>query len=305
MELKIYNPQEDGFLRSIDWNFQELKKEITAKADDYKNLVYDINDDDQIKDAKKDRADLRKFNTVLDDKRKEMKKRVMEPYTTFESQIKELTGIVDQAIDNIDVQIKGYEEIKRNEKLEKVRRIYEEEIGDLDRTIPFEKVYQESWLNKTKTLKSIREEITNIRDKVDADLKLINAESSAYAFEMKEEYMKSFDFTAAMAKKQELEEAAKRKAAFEEQRKKKEEEHQRRLEEETRMIHEAGCSKEDLDQQISADRKEDVKAIHVIRRKRVVVSIIANEGQFEYLNKMLNILKGRAEEVRVLETEEL
>ena len=305
MELKIYNPQEDGFLQSIDWNFQELKKEITAKADDYKNLVYDINDDDQIKDAKKDRADLRKFNTVLDGKRKEMKKRVMEPYTTFESQIKELTGIVDQAIDNIDVQIKGYEEIKRNEKLEKVRRIYEEEIGDLDRTIPFEKVYQESWLNKTKTLKSIREEITNIRDKVDADLKLINAESSAYAFEMKEEYMKSFDFTAAMAKKQELEEAAKRKAAFEEQRKKKEEEHQRRLEEETRMIHEAGCSKEDLDQQISADRKEDVKAIHVIRRKRVVVSIIANEGQFEYLNKMLNMLKGRAEEVRVLETEEL
>lgn len=305
MELKIYNPQEDGFLQSIDWNFQELKKEITEKANDYKNLVYDIDDDDQIKDAKKDRADLRKFNTVLDGKRKEMKKRVMEPYTTFESQIKELTGIVDQAIDNIDVQIKGYEEIKRNEKLEKVRRIYEEEIGDLDRTIPFEKVYQESWLNKTKTLKSIREEITNIRDKVDADLKLINAESSAYAFEMKEEYMKSFDFTAAMAKKQELEEAAKRKAAFEEQRKKKEEEHQRRLEEETRMIHEAGCSKEDLDQQISADRKEDVKAIHVIRRKRVVVSIIANEGQFEYLNKMLNILKGRAEEVRVLETEEL
>ena len=305
MELKIYNPQEDGFLRSIDWNFQELKKEITAKADDYKNLVYDIDDDDQIKDAKKDRADLRKFNTVLDGKRKEMKKRVMEPYTTFESQIKELTGIVDEAIDNIDAQIKDYEEIKRNEKLEKVRRIYEEEIGDLDRTIPFEKVYQESWLNKTKTLKSIREEITNIRDKVDADLKLINAESSAYAFEMKEEYMKSFDFTAAMAKKQELEEAAKRKAAFEEQRKKKEEEHQRRLEEETRMIHEAGCSKEDLDQQISADRKEDVKAIHVIRRKRAVVSIIANEGQFEYLDKMLNILKGRAEEVRVLETEEL
>src|SRR5699024_10206168 len=142
--------------------------------------------------------------------------RVMEPYTKFESQVKELTGIVDQAIDNIDVQVKDYEEIKRNEKLEKVRRIYKEEIGDLDRTIPFEKVYQESWLNKKKTLKSIREEIANIRDKVYADLKLINMESSAYAFETKEEYMKSFDLTAAMAKKQELEEAAKRKAAFEE-----------------------------------------------------------------------------------------
>lgn len=296
MELKIYNPQEDGFLRSIDWNFQELKKEITAKADDYKNLVYDINDDDQIKDAKKDRADLRKFNTVLDDKRKEMKKRVMEPYTTFESQIKELTGIVDQAIDNIDVQIKGYEEIKRNEKLEKVRRIYEEEIGDLDRTIPFEKVYQESWLNKTKTLKSIREEITNIRDKVDADLKLINAESSAYAFEMKEEYMKSFDLTAAMAKKQELEEAAKRKEAFEEQRKKREEERQKRLEEEAKMVHEAGQAETNMEEAMTAPPT---------RRKRVVVSITANMSQFSDLNRILNMLREHAEEVKVLRTEEL
>lgn len=296
MELKIYNPQEDGFLQSIDWNFQELKKEITAKADDYKNLVYDINDDDQIKDAKKDRADLRKFNTVLNDKRKEMKKRVMEPYTTFESQINELTGIVDQAIDNIDAQIKDYEEIKRNEKLEKVRRIYEEEMGDLDRTIPFEKVYQESWLNKTKTLKSIREEIANIRDKVDADLKLINMESSAYAFEMKEEYMKSFDLTAAMAKKQELEDAAKRKEAFEEQRKKREEERQKRLEEEAKMVHEAGQAETNMEEAMTAPPT---------RRKRVVVSITANMSQFSDLNRILNMLREHAEEVKVLRTEEL
>ena len=31
MELKIYNPQVDGFLKSIDWNFDELKEEITKK----------------------------------------------------------------------------------------------------------------------------------------------------------------------------------------------------------------------------------------------------------------------------------
>ena len=225
----------------------------------------------------------------------------MEPYTKFESQVKELTGIVDQAIDNIDVQVKDYEEIKRNEKLEKVRRIYKEEIGDLDRTIPFEKVYQESWLNKTKTLKSIREEIANIRDKVDADLKLINMESSAYAFEMKEEYMKSFDLTAAMAKKQELEEAAKRKAAFEEQRKKREEERQKRLEEEAKMVHEAGQA--ETDRQSATNMEKE--ATHPARRKRVVVSITANMSQFSDLNRILNMLREHAEEVRVLRTEEL
>lgn len=291
-------------IEPIRWNHEELKQWLLDRTEQYHGLVVTA-DKEQIQDAKKHMADMRKLRKALEDERIKAKKKILKPYDDFAAKEKELIQILDDAIQELDVQVKEYDEMLRKEKLEKAKEIYKEEIGDLDRTIPFEKIYQESWLNKTKTLKSIREEIANVRDKVGADLKLINMESSAYAFEMKEEYMKSFDLTAAMAKKQELEEAAKRKAAFEEQRKKREEERQKRLEEETRMIHETGCSKEDLDQQISADRKEDVKAIHVIRRKRVVVSIIANEGQFEYLNKMLNMLKGRAEEVRVLETEEL
>ena len=55
MELKIYehNPQEE-----IKWNNEELKAEIAEKVKDYKNLVYT---DNQIKDAKADRARLNKL----------------------------------------------------------------------------------------------------------------------------------------------------------------------------------------------------------------------------------------------------
>lgn len=110
MEFKIYNPQEEGFLKEIDWNYEELKTEIQKKANDYMNLVYTA---DQIKDAKKDRAKLNKFVTALEDKRKEIKKQVMQPYTSFEKQEKELIGIVNQAVANIDTQIKGHEEAVR------------------------------------------------------------------------------------------------------------------------------------------------------------------------------------------------
>lgn len=288
MELKIYNPQEDGFLRSIDWNFQELKKEITAKADDYKNLVYDIDDDDQIKDAKKDRADLRKFNAALDDKRKEVKKRVMDPYTKFESQVKELTGIVDQAIDNIDVQVKDYEEIKRNEKLEKVRRIYEEEIGDLDRVVPFEKIFKEQWLNVSTTLKSIREEIASIYQKVDKDLKLINTDGSVYTFDMKEEYLKNFDLQAAIALKQRLEENERRKADFEAQRKREEEERQKRMKAEAQQIASAGKKAPQGSKTGKTVRKETPKKnAETVKRKKIVFEITANESHFDYLNHVL------------------
>ena len=40
MELKIYNPQEAGFVQKIEWNFEELKKEVTAAAQSYASTVY-------------------------------------------------------------------------------------------------------------------------------------------------------------------------------------------------------------------------------------------------------------------------
>ena len=296
MELRIYSPQEDGFLQSIEWNFDELKQEVTKKANDYMNLVYS---DDQVKDAKKDRADLRKFNTALNNKRKEVKGQIMAPYTAFESQIKELTGIVDQAIENIDTQVKGYEEAKRNEKLEKVKEVYKEAIGDLDRTVPFEKIFQERWLNVSTTLKSIKEEISGIYEKVDADLKLINNDGSLFVFEMKEEYLKNFDLQAAMALKQRLEENEKKKAAFEAQRRKEEEEQQKRLQAEAERIASAGRAAV-----VNADSDLQLEEARV-KRVRLTIQITANEHQFEYLNSVLNTLSQNAEEVRVLKKEEL
>ena len=58
MELKIYNPQEDGFVQKIEWNYEELKTEVAAAADEYAVSVYT---DETIKQAKADRAKLNKF----------------------------------------------------------------------------------------------------------------------------------------------------------------------------------------------------------------------------------------------------
>ena len=40
MELRIYNPQEDGFVQKIEWNYEELKTEVAAAADEYAVSVY-------------------------------------------------------------------------------------------------------------------------------------------------------------------------------------------------------------------------------------------------------------------------
>lgn len=295
MEFKIYNPQEEGFLKEIDWNYEELKTEIQKKANDYMNLVYTA---DQIKDAKKDRAKLNKFVTALEDKRKEIKKQVMQPYTAFEKQKKELIGIVNQAVANIDTQIKGYEEAVRQEKLEKVKEIYQKTIGDLDRAVPFEKIYKDSWLNVSTTLKSVTTEIAGIRDKVDSDLKVINADTSPYVFEMKEEYLKAFDLNAAMMKKQKLEETAKKKALFEE------EQRQQQLKEEAQKVASAGESKE-----ASEMPKEPAEVPKPKRTGERTLAItfrcVVKEHNFDEANAKISILKKTCEEFKIISQEEL
>lgn len=308
MELKIYNPQADGFLKAIDWNFEELKEEITKKSSDYLNLVYS---DDQIKDAKQDRANLRKLVTALENKRKEIKKEIMVPYDDFASKEKELVEIINGAIENIDTQVKGYEEGKRQEKLTKVKEIYKECIGDLGRTVPFDKIFKESWLNVSTTLKSIKEEIITIREKIDGDLKIINAENSPYVYEMKEEYLKDFDLIAAMAKKQQLEDTAKKKALYEEQKMKEAEERERQRKEEAARVELAG--KVQKDQQLPDPENESVDIVpqeaiqeqKPLKRKKIVIAITANETQYAYLNEVLMKLKNNAEKVEILEKEEL
>ena len=289
MELIIYAPKEDGFIKSIDWNFEELKTEITEKAGDYLSLVYT---DDQIKEAKKDRANLNKFKKALEDKRKEVKKQVMEPYDDFEVKIKELVGIVDEAVSNIDGQIKEYEKGLQEEKEKRCREIYSETIGDMDRVIPYEKAWNPKWMNKTMTEAKIKMEIAFLRDRVDAELKTINSTMSPYVFEMKEEYLKDFDLNAAMALKNRLEENEKKKKLFEQEEKLREEQRLRALEQKAKRIQEAG----------SQTMEDSPKAERVIA---VTFRVIAGESQFPALNEAINTLKANSKKVEIIERKEI
>ena len=92
MELRI---EEIEFPKVIEFNFDELKEEITAKAAIYRNMVFT---DDTIKDAKAAKADLNKLVTAIEDARKREKKRCLQPYEEFEKQMKELVAIIKEPV---------------------------------------------------------------------------------------------------------------------------------------------------------------------------------------------------------------
>lgn len=237
MELKIYNPQDNGFLQKIDWNFEDLKTEITASAQEYETSVYT---DDTIKAAKADRAKLNKFIDALTGKRTEIRKALLKPDEQFGQEIKELTGIVQKAINNIDAQVKGYEERQREEKTAKVREFYEENIHDLSSILPFERVFKPEYANASTTMKSIKEDILALIQKVDEGLAIINEVDSKFAGDMKEVFLHTYDIGAAMAERNRLEAAEEKRKAYEEEQARKKAERETAMQAQTSRVINAG-----------------------------------------------------------------
>ena len=238
MELKIYNPQDDGFVQKIDWNFEELKAEITSAAQEYETSVYT---DETIKSAKADRAKLNKFVDALNAKRTEIRKQLLKPDEQFGQEIKELTGIVQKAIDNIDGQVKDYERRQREEKTAKVREFYEANIHeDIEQYLPFERVMKPEYALASTTMKSIKTDILALIQKVDEDLAILNEVDSPYAEEMKEVYLRSYDLGAAMAERNRLEAAEQKRKLYAQEQAGKKAEREVRMKEEADRVMAAG-----------------------------------------------------------------
>lgn len=209
MELKIISPGAEGFVKAIEWNHEEIKAEMAAKVADYKMMVYS---DDQITEAKKDRAELNKMVTALEDKRKEIKALCLDPYNKFEKQMKELVEIVKEPIGIIDKQVKEYEEEQRAKKVEEIKAYYATKECDID----LDKFYDKKWENTTVKIKAIKEQIDAKVEEINADLKIL-ADEPDYQYEALEAYKNTLDIRYALGEIKRLKELAEKKAQFEAQ----------------------------------------------------------------------------------------
>ena len=206
---------------AISFNYDELKEEIVAKVSEYTNLVYT---DEQIKDAKKDLAELRKFTKTLSDERIALKKKFLEPYEEFEKKIKELDAIVGEPIALIDTQIKEYNERIKNEKREQIVTLFAEK--NKFEWLDVKQIWNEKWLNASVALKAVEEEIDSKITQIDTDL-LTLSNLPEFGFEATEVYKNTLNINNALSEGQRLLEIQKKKEEqlkAEEEKKKVEEE---------------------------------------------------------------------------------
>ena len=169
LELQIFSPSEDGYIKEIRWNYDDLKTAIAAKVEDYKGLTYT---DEQMTEAKKDRAELNRFRSALDAKRKEIKKRCLAPYETFEAQMKELTHLVDEPIGMIDSQLAEYDNRLRAEKETQIEALFE--AAQFQPFVTLDRIKDPRWLNRSYSLKQIEQDMHARKEQISNDVYLIN-----------------------------------------------------------------------------------------------------------------------------------
>ena len=214
MEIQIFNPTQAQPLPEISWNYAELKQQLEAGLANYKGLAYS---DDQIGEAKKDRAKLNKLADAIDGKRKEMKALYLRPYEAFEAQAKELVGMVKATVREIDDQVKAYEAARKEEKLRAIQEQYRAMIGGLAELAPYERLHNPRWLNATAGMGAICQELGNKIDRITAGLTAIDGLQlpPELAGPVKAIFLRDFDLAAALAEKDRLQRQQEELARYE------------------------------------------------------------------------------------------
>ncbi len=169
MELKT---EDIKALEPVKFNYEELKKELTEKVENYKNLVYT---EENINMAKKDRANLNKLKKAISDEKIRVKNTLLAPYADFESKCKELIKIVDTSVENVDRQVKAFEDEEKRAKREEIQKYFNEHVGRFKDVIIFENVFEDRWLNKTTAMKTVQADIEHIFSRATSDLTVIES----------------------------------------------------------------------------------------------------------------------------------
>ena len=203
MELQIKEYEQPA---PIEFNFEELKNELTEKVAHYEALVYT---DDQIKEAKADRANLNKLKKALNDERIRREKEYMEPFNDFKMKIGQIIAIIDKPIEVIDNQVKAYEEKCKAEKREEIEGFFDDTEAKPS-WLTLDMIFEERWLNASVSIKNVQEEIMIKVNKVNDCLDSLS-QLPEFSFEAIEVFKQTLDINKALTEGRRLADIQRRK----------------------------------------------------------------------------------------------
>ncbi|MFQ9247571.1 DUF1351 domain-containing protein [Clostridium paraputrificum] len=170
----------------ITMNFEEVKASLVENMEKYKGIIVT---EESLKDCKATQKDLAGLRNKLDSYRKDVKKEMEKPIKAFESECKELIGLIAEVEAPIKSGILEFDNKRREEK----RKFADIKIFETCQALGLEKKYADQltvldkYLNLSASAKSVLEDIEQRAealkqqqnmDKVKAEMIKANIESA-------------------------------------------------------------------------------------------------------------------------------
>lgn len=186
--------------------------------------MYDISNynDENIDQAKKDKAALNKAAKVLNAKRLEIEKEFMKPFGEFKEVVNETVKLIGECSAKIDTVVKQNEQQYKEKKKANIKTYFD---GINTNLVDFNKVFKLEWLNKTASMKSVCSDIDAIFAKVENELSTLKGFGEDYDV-LRTYYMDTLNITSTIQCANRLKEQRERAKAAEEAKIKSEQEKQ-------------------------------------------------------------------------------
>lgn len=162
-EIKTEESSNDTDLKIISnvqefkWNFADIKQSLNNHIEKYVGLVVT---EENLKDMESTQKEISSIRTKIDGFRKEVKKKMEEPYKVFEGEVKELLQLIEKAETPLKKQILEYENDrvkKLEEDLKKFAKTTATNMGVRDEYFKFS--VQSTWTKRTAKKNTVRKEI--------------------------------------------------------------------------------------------------------------------------------------------------
>lgn len=249
-ELKLQITQTPG---NIECNFDELKETLADHLKIYEEMPVSL---ENKAERKKDLAMLRKVKKAVSDRRSEVKRQWLEPYNVFDTQVRELLGLIDRPVAVIDDQIKELESRERMKKLEEIKSLFGDMAADYTDWLTLEMIFDEKWLNATTSIKKVKEELTGKILEIGNALIMLNMSVSEVKLEAIERYKSDLNLQSAMMYINQYE--AQRARILEAERKQREREEEQRREREMERARQEARAQVAREQQAKEEARKEV-----------------------------------------------
>ena len=249
-ELKLQITQTPG---NIECNFDELKETLADHLKIYEEMPVSL---ENKAERKKDLAMLRKVKKAVSDRRSEVKRQGLEPYNVFDTQVRELLGLIDRPVAVIDDQIKELESRERMKKLEEIKTLFGDMAADYTDWLTLEMIFDEKWLNATTSIKKVKEELTGKILEIGNALIMLNMSVSEVKLEAIERYKSDLNLQSAMMYINQYE--AQRARILEAERKQREREEEQRREREMERARQEARAQVAREQQAKEEARKEV-----------------------------------------------